>query len=168
MYLENRENAQSQQNVMASQMMQLRCELKGMIAIGRPLEEKSRKYIHILESLQYKRMTARRENIVEAHAKTFEWIYDESPLSQHGELQHHFLQWLKNGNGVFWVTGKAGSGKSTLMKYITEHPKTRQALSQWASNQHLITAGFYFWHAGTAMQKSQIGLFRSLLYEIFR
>ena len=167
MYLENRENAQSQQNVMASQMKQIHSELKDMIAIGRPLEAKSRKCIQILESLQYKRMTARCEKIVEAHAKTFEWIYDESPQSQHGELQHHFLQWLKNGNGLFWVTGKAGSGKSTLMKFITEHPKTRQALSEWASHQHLITASFYFWHAGTALQKSQEGLLRSLLYKIF-
>ena len=167
MYLENRENAQSQQNVMASQMKQLRSELKDMIATGRPLEEKSRKCIRILESLQYKRMSARYEKIVDAHAKTFEWIYDESPLSQHRELQHHFLQWLKNGNGLFWVTGKAGSGKSTLMKFITEHPKTRQALSEWASHQRLITASFYFWHAGTALQKSQEGLLRSLLYEIF-
>ena len=167
-FLENSEYAHSQQNVMASQMKQLRSELKNMIAIGRPLEEKSRKCVHILKSLQYKRMIARRENIVEAHVKTFEWIYDESLLSQHGDLQHHFLQWLKNGNGIFWVTGKAGSGKSTLMKFITEHPKTRQALSQWTSHQYLITAGFYFWHAGTALQKSQEGLLRSLLYEILR
>ena len=167
MYLENRENAQSQQNVVASQMKQLHSDLNDLIAIGRPLEKKSRKCIRILESLQYKRMTARREKIVEAHAETFEWIYDESPLSQHGELQHRFLQWLKNDNDLFWVTGKAGSGKSTLMKFITEHPKTRQALSEWASHQHLITASFYFWHAGTVLQKSQEGLLQSLLYEIF-
>lgn len=168
MYMKDRENAQSQQNVMASQIELLHSELNRLIAIGEPLEAKSRKCIHILESLQYKRMTARYEKIVEAHAKTFEWIYDESTLSQHGELQHHFLQWLESGDGLFWVSGKAGSGKSTLMKFITEHPKTRQALSQWASGQHLITAGFYFWHAGTVLQKSQEGLLQSLLYEIFR
>ena len=167
MYIENRENAQSQQNVMASQIEQLHSELKGLVAIGQPLEKKSRKCMHILESLQYKRMTARYEKIVEAHAKTFEWIYDESTLSQHGELQHRFLQWLKTGDGLFWVSGKAGSGKSTLMKFITEHPKTREALSQWASDQHLITASFYFWHAGTVIQKSHEGLLQSLLYEIF-
>ena len=152
---------------MTSQMEQLYSELKRLIAIGRPLEEKSRKCIRILESLQYERMTARCERIVEAHAKTFEWIYEESTLSQHGELQHHFLRWLETGDGLFWVSGKAGSGKSTLMKFITEHPKTRQALSQWASDQHLITASFYFWHAGTGFQKSQEGLLQSLLYEIF-
>ncbi|KAK0513341.1 hypothetical protein JMJ35_004327 [Cladonia borealis] len=167
-YLQKMLSSQSQQDVMASHMEQLHSELKTLILTGRPLEIKSRKCIQILESLQYKRMTARYEKIVQAHAKTFEWIYDERPLSQNGELQHHFLQWLKNGNGFFWVTGKAGSGKSTLMKFITEHPKTRQALSQWASHQHLITASFYFWHAGTALQKSQEGLLRSLLYEIFR
>ena len=147
---------------MTSQMEQLHSELKRLIAIGRPLEEKSRKCIRILESLQYERMTARYEKIVEAHAKTFEWIYEKSTLSQHGELQHHFLQWLKTDDGLFWVSGKAGSGKS-----ITEHPKTRRTLSQWAYDQHLITASFYFWHAGTVFQKSQEGLLQSLLYEIF-
>ena len=151
---------------MASQMEQLHCELKRLITIGRPLESKSRKCIQILESLQYKRMTARYEKIVEAHAETFEWILDERLLSQYGELQHHFLHWLINGNDFFWVSGKAGSGKSTLMKFITEHPKTRQALSQWASPHHLITASFYFWHTGTVLQKSQEGLLRSLLYEV--
>ena len=160
MYLQKMRSSQSQQDVMTSQMEQFHSELKTLILIGRPLEIKSRKCIQILESLQYKRMTARYEKIVQAHAKTFEWIYDERPLSQNGELQHHFLQWLKNGNGFFWVTGKAGSGKSTLMKFITE-------LSQWASHQHLITASFYFWHTGTVLQKSQEGLLRSLLYEIF-
>ena len=168
MYMKNKENAQSHQTVMASQIEQLHSELNRLIAIGEPLEAKSRKCIHILESLQYKRMTARYEKIVEAHAETFEWIYDEGTLSQHGEPQHHFLQWLESGDGLFWVSGKAGSGKSTLIKFITEHPKTRQALSQWASGQHLITAGFYFWHAGTVLQKSQEGLLQSLLYEIFR
>ena len=167
MYMENRENGHSQQNVMASQIKQLHSELNRLIGIGQPLEAESRKCIHILESLQYKRMNARYEKIVEAHAKTFEWIYDESFLSQHGQLQHHLLQWLKTGGGLFWIGGKAGSGKSTLMKFITEHPKTRQALSQWASDQHLITASFYFWHAGTALQKSQEGLLQSLLYETF-
>ena len=167
MYWQNIKNMQSQQNFMASQMEQLHSELKRLIAIGRPLEAKSRKCIQILESLQYKHMAARCEKIVEAHAKTFEWIYDESPLAQHEEFQHHFLQWLKKGDSLFWVAGKAGSGKSTLMKFITEHPKTRQALSQWASDHHLITASFYFWHAGTELQKSQEGLLQSLLYKIF-
>ena len=90
-----------------------------------------------------------------------------APLAQHEEFQHHFLQWLKKGDSLFWVAGEAGSGKSRLMNFITEHPKTRQTLSQWASHHHLITASFYYWHAGTELQKSQEGLLQSLLYKIF-
>ena len=70
MYWQNIKNMQSQQNFMASQMEQLHSELKRLIAIGRPLEAKSRKCIQILESLQYKHMAARCEKIVEAHAKS--------------------------------------------------------------------------------------------------
>ncbi|KAJ5724853.1 hypothetical protein N7493_006581 [Penicillium malachiteum] len=56
-----------------------------------------------------------------------------------------FSEWLRRENGIFWVSGKPGSGKSTFMKFVADEPMTR-----------------------TAMQKSQQGLLRTLLYEIFR
>lgn len=27
-------------------------------------------------------------------------------------------EWLESGSGVYWISGKAGSGKSTLMKHL--------------------------------------------------
>lgn len=35
-----------------------------------------------------------------------------------------FVAWLEEGDGLYWIAGKAGSGKSTLMKYIASHPST--------------------------------------------
>ncbi|KUJ15134.1 uncharacterized protein LY89DRAFT_587891, partial [Mollisia scopiformis] len=76
--------------------------------------------------------------------------------------------WLGAQSEVFWIKGKAGSGKSTLMKFLSNHPETLNHLRAWAGNQQLITARFFFWNSGTALQKSQTGLLRSLLFEILR
>jgi hypothetical protein len=62
---------------------------------------------------------------------------------------------------------KAGSGKSTLMKYICVHETTLKALKAWAGSQNLVTASFFFWNAGLPMQKSKLGLLQSLLFQIF-
>lgn len=70
--------------------------------------------------------------------------------------------------GLFWVTGKAGSGKTTLMKFLVEHPQTKDLLAQWAGDRNIIIAYHYFWNAGTTMQKSQAGLLRTLLFHMVR
>lgn len=63
---------------------------------------------------------------------------------------------------------QAGSGKSTLMKFASEHENTLRTLKKWADPAKLFTASYYFWNQGFEMQKSQLGLFRSLLYQILR
>lgn len=69
---------------------------------------------------------------------------------------------------MYWITGKAGAGKSTLMKYILHHKLTENHLRKWSSDNHLIITGFYFWAAGKSpMQQSQEGLFRTLLRGLF-
>lgn len=56
---------------------------------------------------------------------------------------------------MYWVCGKAGSGKSTFMKHMYDERKTRQFLSVWAGNHRLCVATFFFWNSGTREQKSQ-------------
>jgi hypothetical protein len=74
--------------------------------------------------------------------------------------------WLQEGDGIYWVSGKAGSGKSTLMKFLFQDTNLHDALRTWAGTARLITVTFYFWIAGSALQKSQEGLFRSILYQV--
>lgn len=43
-----------------------------------------------------------------------------------------WTNWLSSGNGIFHIAGKLGSGKSTLMKFLCNHPQTKVALQKWA------------------------------------
>ena len=126
----------------------------------------------VLNSLHFQSINVRQENVAQAHTNTFEWVFESSDSeSPQSRLGLRFIQWLQQSqtsNGTFWVAGKAGSGKSTFMKFIYHHPKTRRALEQWSDGSRIIIGNFFFWHAGTALQKSQEGLMQSLLYEVFR
>jgi hypothetical protein len=114
----------------------------------------------VLESLVFDEIRLREEQIHLAYAKTFTWIFEDDTTS--------FKRWLTSSDGVFWVNGKAGSGKSTLMKFLASHETTKTLLRQWSGSENLIVASFYFWSAGHDVQKSQLGLMKSLLYQIFR
>ena len=52
------------------------------------------------------------------------------------------------------------------MKYICNHQITLETLGRWAGKDQLCTASFFFWNSGFPMQKSQLGLLQSLLYQI--
>jgi hypothetical protein len=122
--------------------------------------DKIRREQEIITSLNYRPRKFRYQAIEDAHTKTFKWVY-KPPHDQ-------FLQWLKSGNGIFWLSGKPGSGKSTLMKFIVDNPRTSQALATWANGKRCVTASHFFWIAGETIQMSQEGLFRSLLYTVFK
>ena len=126
----------------------------------------------ILDSLHFRYIKVRQSDIPEAHAKTFNWIFGASGGSANDPPTHiRFTEWLSqkhNQQGIYWIAGKAGSGKSTLMKFLCNHERTKSALQKWAGTNGLLTASYFFWNSGTSMQKSQEGLLRSLLYEMFR
>ena len=127
-----------------------------------------RKQISIIESLRFPQIFERANNIKEAHPATFEWLFEGNGKTvTHGQ-QSNIFHWLQTGTGTFWVSGKAGSGKSTLMKFFYNNPKTTAALEDWASGSKLVSASFFFWNAGTKLQKSQQGLIQTLLLHIFR
>lgn len=84
------------------------------------------------------------------------------------ETRQGFLRWLQSGVGTFYISGKAGSGKSTFMKFLAADSKTRQTLELWAGDKTLVIGQFFFWKAGSPLQNSTIGLYRSILWEILR
>ncbi|MCJ1243135.1 hypothetical protein MMC30_000332 [Trapelia coarctata] len=121
-----------------------------------------------LDSLGFPTMSNRRDEVAEAFHTTFEWIFQE-PNSESEPLPWtNFASWLRHGNHIYWINGKAGSGKSTLMKYIFENMRTSQLLSQWSHSMPVMVANFFFWDGGTREQRSQLGFLRSLLFQILQ
>lgn len=131
----------------------------------------------ILERLRFSSMNDRYEKIEEAYKKTFDWILNENgnqtvsmsaPAS--GEVPgddwidwaghqnprnigkwDSFTQWLHSQQSLYWITGKPGSGKSTLMKYLYNDPRTLENLAVWSKDHQLAMAGFFFWNSGSSM-----------------
>lgn len=124
-------------------------------------------YQSVLRAVRFERLKFRHERISVAHAETFGWVFEDEASGVHGPLSLHFRKWLRGRDGIFWIRGKAGSGKSTLMKFLCGDERTYDNLAAWAtSRQRLVVAKYFFWSAGTPLQRSQEGLFRSLIYDI--
>lgn len=80
----------------------------------------------ILKSLRFKTMRVRHSNIVDAHPETFEWVFETKNNPENEIIA--FNDWLENQSGLYWIVGKAGSGKSTLMKFLYEDRRTQKLL----------------------------------------
>ncbi|OBS20396.1 hypothetical protein FPOA_06767 [Fusarium poae] len=120
----------------------------------------------ILTSLSFSTLMERKESLESPYHDTFEWIF-EDPEST-GRPWSSYISWLKEGNGIYWINGKAGSGKSTLMSYIYGNPKTTAFLNDWAGSMPSEIYAFFFWNSGDEDQKSQRGLLRTLLFQILQ
>jgi hypothetical protein len=119
----------------------------------------------LLKHLKYQEMGYRHESIAQAHKKTFKWIFENPPKEQKWSS---FVEWLSSNQDIYWITGKPGAGKSTLMKFLIRDSRTEYHLRKWASKEQLIWLAFYFWNSGSELQMSQEGLVRTILYDAFR
>lgn len=71
-----------------------------------------------LDRLSYPGMQDREERITKAYENTFRWIWEDFTPSE--KRWSNFKEWLESDSQLYWITGKAGSGKSTLMKLICQ------------------------------------------------
>jgi len=71
-------------------------------------------------------------------------------------------------DSIFWVSGKPGSGKSTLMKYIVGSPQTQHFLNSRSSQRTTWTILHFFFdfRAAKTLANMQDGLYQSLLYQV--
>jgi hypothetical protein len=121
----------------------------------------------IVQSLYFEALPMRRDSIHDSHDKTLRWVFRHVSTSTRMQDPTSLHTWLKGGSGTFWISGKPGSGKSTLMKFLCSNPKTVRALNSWAGPNGCVLGNYFFWNAGTELQKSLEGLLRSLLFDIF-
>ena len=133
---------------------------------GYTSERRERMQRNLIDSLYFSQMTDRHNRIVEAYEKTFQWIFLPGYARQ--QRWTNFSEWLEGNSTLYWVTGKAGSGKSTLMKYLHRDKRTMDLLSNWAAGVPIVTAAFFFWNSGTQMQMSEVGFLQSMLSQVLK
>ena len=117
-----------------------------------------------LDSLTFEEINRRSNEVSPSYPETFEWIFDDDGTYRWDS----FAKWLKGPEKVYWINGKAGSGKSTLIKFIANDVRTKDALEQWSPDNEVLIVTFFLWLSGTRMQRSLKGLLCSVARQIVR
>lgn len=79
-----------------------------------------------------------------------------------------FIEWARDPSSqLFWISGKPGSGKSTLMKFLAESPRTLELLdSASPAESRTVVLSHFIWSAGQPIEATVKGLLCSLLYQV--
>ncbi|SCO75796.1 uncharacterized protein FRV6_00008 [Fusarium oxysporum] len=110
-----------------------------------------------LQSLWFPAINRRFETLGSPAEQTCNWLFDDE----------NFQDWLNSRNqernqGLIWIKGKPGSGKSMLMGEAFRRAARGQAKASAPSQ----TAAFFFSGKGDELEHSVAGLFRSLIYQL--
>ncbi|KAI1121905.1 hypothetical protein F5Y10DRAFT_255336 [Nemania abortiva] len=115
-----------------------------------------------LQHLRFPGISDRKAQICDAYGTSFNWILDPSVDTRgYGASFRHWLSNHESSNSrsLFWLHGKPGAGKSTLMKFVST------SLEKYREDSTTI-ASFFFHATGTPIQKNSNGLLRSFLLQI--
>ncbi|RYP12625.1 hypothetical protein DL767_011160 [Monosporascus sp. MG133] len=113
--------------------------------------EPSKSSSNCLRSLAFPEMNDRFNDIDSAQSGTCEWL-----------LAHQtYRSWATRDRGLLWIKGKPGSGKSTLLQYALKNVMVASNIGDRA-----LVLSFFFHGRGAELQKTPLGLFRSLLHQL--
>ncbi|RYP56283.1 hypothetical protein DL771_012070 [Monosporascus sp. 5C6A] len=84
------------------------------------------------------------------------------------EISAKFRSFLRGNGQTFFISGRAGCGKSTLMKFLGHDSIVREDLATWADGFKLVVVGIYFWGSDDLLQKSLKGFYTSILYHTLK
>ncbi|KAH7129663.1 ankyrin repeat-containing protein, partial [Dactylonectria estremocensis] len=104
-----------------------------------------------LKSLAFEDMDGRQVKIDDAADGTCKWLLNHKTL----------IEWTRQHRGLLWIKGKPGSGKSTLMKYALDVLPSLYGTGT-------LTISFFFHGRGHELQRTPVGLFRSLLHQLLK
>ncbi|TQN67169.1 Vegetative incompatibility protein HET-E-1, partial [Colletotrichum shisoi] len=108
----------------------------------------------LLASLKFDQIDKRQANIKTAHAETCLWLAKHPDYTAWMDRQRY-----SQHHGFLWIKGKPGAGKSTLMKFAFSRAKKRKG-----KGGSLIS--FFFNARGEGLEKSTLGMYRSLLHQL--
>ncbi|KAI9151576.1 Vegetative incompatibility protein [Paramyrothecium foliicola] len=107
----------------------------------------------LIASLRFDQLDARHESIKKAHMRTCKWLLHNS----------QYLDWLNPAllrvhRGFFWIKGKPGTGKSTIMKFVLGQSRN--------SMKGRDVLNFFFNARGEELERSTRGMYQSLLLQL--
>jgi ankyrin repeat protein len=120
---------------------------------GKSKEDK--RWETFLEALSFERMDFRLAAITPAQGETCRWVFNRP----------EYLRWrnpaLRSSHrGLFWIKGKAGVGKSTIMRCMVE-----DVIDTMPSH---CMISFFFNARGQPLESSVEGMYRSLLLQLLQ
>ncbi|KAL8957358.1 MAG: hypothetical protein Q9193_005344 [Seirophora villosa] len=117
-----------------------------------PELDKDRRQL-ILDSMWFRAIDARYATIKPAHARTCKWLLQKSQYQDWLDVKKVF-----DHHGLLWIKGKPGSGKSTLLKFAVQN--VRKTMKQ------AVVICFFFNARGEDLEKTTLGMYRSLLWQV--
>lgn len=117
-------------------------------------------------TLAFSGMHTRAEQIREVEEGTYDWFLNTRPAEP--SALNRFREWLLSPSPkhrVFYISGKPGAGKSTLMRHLETSIKNPWGL--WPQQEQPFVCTFFLWNPGQDLQKSFRGLLQSLLHQCF-
>ncbi|KAM7186462.1 hypothetical protein V8F33_011785, partial [Rhypophila sp. PSN 637] len=110
----------------------------------------------LIELLYFDELDKRLNSLKSARAKTCIWFLEKKEYLDWANFRNH-----DQHHGFLWIKGKPGAGKSILMKFLEGKAK------ELAKCPNKVVASFFFFAAGQELERSTLGLYRSLLWQIF-
>ena len=144
----------------------------------------------LLRSLKYDSMCERFDNLKPAAKGTCQWMIQNvppAPNTIHREPNGEVLPpvcphrpadggkvpwscfpcWLASSKDrIYWVQGKAGSGKSTLMKYLVTNSALWYSKLPLSDSQGPLVLSHFLWAAGSGLPRSLRGILLNILYQL--
>ena len=79
---------------------------------------------------------------------------------------NQYKKWIKDHKSLLWISGNPGAGKSTILKYLINYFKKKFKYA--LQDKSIVILSFLFHGRGSELQKSTIGMFRSLLCQLLK
>ncbi|KAI0414540.1 hypothetical protein F5X98DRAFT_244308 [Xylaria grammica] len=108
-----------------------------------------------ISSLSFPQAAASQITVDKESSEAFYWFLDKRPCRSWLDTSKH-----ASHNGMLWIKGNPGLGKSSLMKFMVSY--TRQSFKK------ATIISFFFDFRGNELQKSEAGLYRSLLVQLLQ
>ncbi|VUC32372.1 unnamed protein product [Clonostachys rosea] len=106
----------------------------------------------LVPTLPFSGVSDGKEFVAEATVGTCTWVFED----------HEYKEWKQQHKGLLWITGKPGSGKSTLIKHVL------MVESEGRSNEshNTIVLSFFFHNNESGLQATPLDFYRSLLHQL--